>query len=33
MNLVHKHKNFSKSFKWFSHGFGTESVLLNFNLS
>jgi hypothetical protein len=27
MNAIHKHKNFSKSFKWFSHGFGTNGEL------
>lgn len=27
MNTIHKHKNFSKSFKWFIHGFGTDSEL------
>ena len=32
MSTIHKHKNFSKSFKWFSHISGTKSELPNFNL-
>lgn len=31
MKNFNSHKNFSKSFKWFSHGFGTDSELLKFH--
>lgn len=33
MFTIHKHKNFSNSFKWFSHRFGTNGELPKSNLS